>query len=176
MIRTIHYIRQKIGRFYSYWSAMHPIPFTFTALLLSYLFSIPAYITIDFLDISDKAYGGPDFTNKHQIEILILAVILAPVLETLVGQRLPISLCQKFIPSHKQSIGILSSTILFALMHLSYSIWYFLAILPMGWILALTYTIFQRRKESAFWMTAILHAFKNLLAFIANYLDSLPVK
>ncbi|MBX9891927.1 MAG: CPBP family intramembrane metalloprotease [Chitinophagaceae bacterium] len=175
-MKIIHYIRQKIGMYYRYWSAMHPIAFLITALLLMFFLTIPVYALLDILQISDKVVGGPDFTNKHQIEIFILAVILAPLLETLVGQRLPISLCQKFLPSHKQSIGILSSTILFALMHLSYSIWYFLAILPMGWILALTYTIFQRRKESAFWMTAILHAFKNLLAFIAGYLDSMPVK
>lgn len=173
MVKPIYYIGQKIGLFYRYWSAMHPIPFVFTALLLVYLLSLPVYMIVDLLNISEKAVGGPDFTNKHQIEIFILAVIAAPILETLVGQRLPISLCQKYLSRHQQTIAILSSTVLFALMHLSYSIWYFLAMLPMGWLLALTYTIFQRRKESAFWMTAFLHATKNLVAFMVNYIDSL---
>jgi membrane protease YdiL (CAAX protease family) len=99
------------------------------------------------------------------IGILFIGVVLAPMLETLLAQVLPIYLTQKFVKWKTNVISVLISTLLFSLGHLSYSVWYFILIIPTGVLLALTYIIFQKRKESSFWMTFSVHSFRNLLAF-----------
>jgi len=98
--------------------------------------------------------------------MFFLALIFAPIIETFFCQLIPISLSQRFIKYYPNIIGVTISTILFSWIHLNYSIWYAIALLPVGVLLANTYIIFQKRKESSFWMTSFLHSFRNLIPFI----------
>jgi membrane protease YdiL (CAAX protease family) len=153
---------------YQRWSKMPPLTFLLVALILGYTLSIPIAITFELFGFTDRDINGPDLNKFNLIEGILLIVIITPILETLIGQLLPIRLCQITLKWNTNKIAVISSTTLFAIGHLTYSVWYFLLLLPFGLTLALTYTIFQRRKESPFLMTTLLHALKNLIALILS--------
>ena len=155
----------KFEKLYNDWTKLKPVKFTIVTFFLSMLFTVPIFILFDLLGIRDSEIGGPDMEKYGIIGILIIGVVLAPILETFLGQVLPIYLTQKFVKWRTNVISVLISTLLFSLGHLGYSVWYFILIIPTGVLLALTYLIFQGRKESSFWMTFSIHSLRNLLAF-----------
>jgi membrane protease YdiL (CAAX protease family) len=159
----------EIHKWYQRWANLHPVAFVLTTLLLGYVLTIPLAIFFELLGLTDKDLNRPDLKKYTIADAIVVIVFLAPMFETLLGQVLPIRLCQRIFKQHANTFAILSSTTLFALAHITYSIWYFLLMLPFGLTLALTYTIFQKRKPSAFWITTLLHATKNLIAILLNY-------
>jgi membrane protease YdiL (CAAX protease family) len=156
----------KFEKLYERWTKLKPVKFTIVTTGLSMLLTIPIFILFDISGIKASEIGGPDIQKHGVIGMFLIGVILAPVIETLLAQVLPISLTQKFVKWNTKIISVFISTLLFSLGHLSYSLWYFILIIPTGSLLALTYIIFQERKESGFWMTFSVHSLKNLIAFI----------
>lgn len=154
----------KFEKRYDDWTKLKPIKFTIVTFFLSMGFTAPIFIVFDILGIRDSEIGGPDMEKYGIIGILIIGVVLGPILETLLAQALPIYLTQKFVKWKTNVISVLISTLLFSLGHLGYSVWYFILIIPTGVLLALTYIIFQERKESSFWMTFSVHSLRNLVA------------
>jgi membrane protease YdiL (CAAX protease family) len=154
----------KFEKLYDDWTKLKPVKFTIVTFFLSIAFTVPIFILFDILGIRDYDIGGPDMEKYGIIGILIVGIFLGPVIETFLAQVLPIYLTQKFLKWKTNLISVLISTLLFSLGHLGYSIWYFILIIPTGVLLALTYIIFQERKESSFWMTFSVHSLRNLLA------------
>ncbi len=122
-----------------------------------------------YFEIDDNEIGGVDFEKYSFFGFFFLLVIFAPIFETLIGQVLPIKLTEKILRNKHKVIPMLISAILFSLMHFGYSIWYSLLTFPLGILLAKTYVIFQKRKESSFWVTAAVHSLRNLIAVISIY-------
>jgi len=164
-------MKNKITVLYQKWKDLKPLNFIIITTLLMIILTIPIGIVFEIIDIPDNEYGGIDFDKYGIFEIMLLALILAPILETLLSQQIPILLSQRFFKHSPNIIGITISTIIFSWMHLSYSIWYAIGILPVGLLLANTYIIFQERKESSFWMTSFLHSFRNLIPVILVLID-----
>lgn len=160
-----------INSYYEKWSRLNFINFILVSKLLHYLISIPIIALVSISGVEDDSIGGPDLNKLSFIESLIIIVVAAPIIETYLGQHLPIKITQKFVDRQSAKIPIMVSTLLFSAFHATYSLWYFLIILPLGWILAATYTIFQTRKESAFWITAAIHMLQNLIAVLMRYED-----
>lgn len=160
-----------INSYYEKWSRLNFINFILVSKLLHYLLSIPIIALVSISGVEDDTIGGPDLNKLSFIESLIFIAVAAPIFETYLGQHLPIKITQKFVKNHSNKIPILVSTLLFSAFHATYSFWYFLIILPLGWILATAYTIFQSRKESAFWITAAIHMLQNLIAVLMRYED-----
>lgn len=90
----------------------------------------------------------------------IVAVFLAPPLETLLFQYLIINILQKITKLRLRYI-ILISSIIFSIVHYS-SVYSVIFAFLMGFILAYSYAVYQNKKESAFWVTTLIHALKNL--------------
>ena len=109
------------------------------------------------------------FLEDKFLGLFFLAVIFAPILETLIGQLIPIKLTQKVLRNKMNIIAVLVSAIIFSLGHFGYSIWYSLITFPLGLLLAKTYVIFQKRKESSFWVTTAVHSLRNLIGVISIY-------
>ncbi|RKD94530.1 hypothetical protein BXY64_4118 [Marinifilum flexuosum] len=151
---------------YFKWLRLKPIKFIVATTLLGILFTIPIKLILDFTGVGDSDIGGFDFERSSQWEMIITVIILAPLIETLLCQLLPIKLIQVFKRNHSNLIALLVSSLVFSLAHYSYSVWYSLMVLPMGFFLAKTYLVFQRRKESSFWMTTAVHASRNLIALM----------
>jgi membrane protease YdiL (CAAX protease family) len=151
---------------------MKPLSFIFTTVILNFIILIPIIDFLTYFNISDNEIGGIDPINWSIWELFFLVVILAPPVETLVGQSFPIKLIQRIFGKRFNPIAFITSAIIFSLMHFGYSIWYCLIILPMGILLAQTFIIFQKRKESSFWVTTAVHSLRNLIAVIAIFNDN----
>ena len=158
-----------LEKLYLKWSMMKPISFIFTTLILNFLLTIPILFFLIYFDISEDEIGGVDISKYSIWGLFIVAVVFAPVIETFFGQALPIKLIQRFLGKKFKLIALFTSAIIFSFGHFGYSIWYSIIILPMGFLLAETYIIFQKRKESSFWITTAVHSLRNLIAVIVIF-------
>lgn len=148
---------------------MKPLGFILTTTMISYVMMIPIIFFFVFLDIGEEQIGGFNTENIGFLAFFILIVIIAPPFETLTSQIIPIKVVQRLFNDKTEIVAILISSSIFAYLHSGYSIWYSLLIFPLGVILAKTYIIFQKRKESSFWVTTSVHSLRNLIATIAIY-------
>ncbi|OGS72836.1 MAG: hypothetical protein A3F91_13255 [Flavobacteria bacterium RIFCSPLOWO2_12_FULL_35_11] len=159
-------MNEKMNILYQKWANLKPLNFIFITTILMILLTVPISIIIESLGISYNEYGGFDSEKYNIVGLIFIALIFAPMLETLIAQQIPILLTQNFIKYNPNMIGILLSTLIFSILHFSYSIWYAIAVLPAGFLLANTFVLFQKREESGFWMTSFVHSFRNLIPLI----------
>lgn len=150
--------------------------------IMSFLKRIPAWqyvaicvIVIAFLQAITYAllvhsgqqvkYGSiiAEFINGQPVFFIVfLFVFLAPLFETLFVQSVPIDYFQNSGIKFSNVLSMVVSTIIFSLLHFMNSTWYPVMVLPGGMLLAFTYIMFQKRDESAFWITAVIHSIYNL--------------
>ena len=161
-----------INRGYIKWQRLGYINFILSTTLLILISLIPFAALLEFLNISEDEIGGVDSDNYTPIGLFLMAVVFAPIMETLFLQTLPIKILQGFLRRKYEILIVLCSSLLFALMHFGYSSWYCLLIFPTGIILAKTYIIFQKRKESSFWITTSIHSLRNLIGVIFILLET----
>jgi membrane protease YdiL (CAAX protease family) len=162
-------------RFYTNWANLPPVRFVIVTTLLSIFLTLPFFVLLTLAGVEPGDIRTPDIRTLGIVKATLYAVLLAPLLETVIGQLLPILLVQKFVRWKSNTVAILVSTILFSAAHATHSIYYPVVIAPTAFLLALTYIVFQQRKESSFWMTFFVHAFKNLLAVMVAFTVLSPV-
>jgi hypothetical protein len=101
--------------------------------------------------------------------LVFSAVILAPIVETLVGQWLPIWLIS--LATRSTLLKILGSAVIFTSMHLQVGLAGVLPILPVGIILSWSFLIQCRHSRTrAYWITTLIHATHNALSLIVFFL------
>ena len=165
----LHVINKLTLRFYNYWTSFSTLKFILFSTLLSVIATVPIVAAFELLGLTEKDIGGTDFDKLGIDGFIIVGVILAPLLETLFFQLLPIRLLQKFLNKNASKIALVVSSLLFSAAHATYSIWYALAIFPMGVVLAVAYIHFQQRNKTGFWVTTAIHALRNSLAIITFF-------
>jgi membrane protease YdiL (CAAX protease family) len=159
----------RLKTIYTVWSKLRPFTFILVATCLTLILTIPFAVGLDLLEVKEESIGKPKFEELGIIASFFGAVIFAPIVETLFGQVIPFYLAQKFIQRNTSIVAIILSTLTFSFSHVGYSYYYVLLIIPMGLILALTYFIFQKRRESSFWMTCFVHSIRNLIAVCSYF-------
>lgn len=147
-----------------YLKKLPPLKFILVILLLSYILTI---VIVPFDLIADHFYPSKNKPVFYSLDLphqLFLACVFAPLIETLISQKLMITALQ-WIPffNKRALLVILISGIIFSLGHY-YSVSYIITILPTGILLPYAYVIYEKKKFSAYWMVAIIHALKNLIA------------
>lgn len=102
---------------------------------------------------------------------MVIAVIVAPLIETLIFQALIIEIICKIIKRPRKNIliAVVASSLAFALNH-TYSIGYVIFAFLVGIIYALAYYLGRYRKEGAVTLVFTLHAMYNLSASLQNML------
>lgn len=118
------------------------------------------------------ALGGEMIETNTEImaESGILAVIfgallVAPLIETLIGQWLPIWFLSFFTSNALRLV--LFSALVFSLLHLGFGILAVLATLPVGIFLSWCFLVGrQRSRWRAYWTTEAAHAIHNAIAFL----------
>lgn len=170
---TLEIFKSSIISLFQTLTRLSYVKYILFSITLELVLTIPFAVLFELMGINDQEVGGPQIDKLGIGGAITVAIILAPIIETLIGQMIPIKIIQKYIKWNTNKVAIIASSILFALGHISYSFWYFLLTLPMGFILSVTYIIFQKRKQSSFWTTAIIHAGRNSLAVILTLADSL---
>lgn len=118
---------------------------------------------------------GSDKTSSY---LILIGIILAPILETLLFQMIPIELLCKITPTingnRNHLFPCLVSAVIFALVH-NYSASYMMLAFCMGLCFASVYTFVSTQKErnwkDGFLWTMIFHMAKNTLALLLTVLE-----
>ncbi len=76
---------------------MRPLSFILTTTFLNFILMIPIILVFIYFDIDDNQIGGIDIEKYSFFGFFFLAVVFAPIIETLIGQALPIKLIQKIL-------------------------------------------------------------------------------
>ncbi len=147
---------------------------------VNYLIKAPVYIFILIFLLPSVVLGAittflpePDMTGSFTTDSIVLdlliAVIVVPIIETLLFQSLIIEVICKIImrPRRNICIAVFASSLAFALNH-TYSISYVIFAFFAGIIYALAYYLGRYRKEGAIILVFILHAMDNLSASLYN--------
>jgi uncharacterized protein len=132
------------------------------SLFSSFLIVVLKYIFLknDFLNQSIEPI---DLSLSH----FILAVIIAPLLETAIFQKMAISLVLTFAKNNLIAVAV--SAVLFGLCHYD-SITKIFQTMLMGLCLGLFYTVLKQKGLNAFFLTALLHSSWNLFVFIMRFI------
>lgn len=143
-----------------------PLPFIGIMLLYSFsvfLIFLPLTLVIDNFFPSDLDW----LETSSNVKLFFMGVILAPLIETLLYQKLIIEVLKRLIPHRVQwktrAILILSALV-FGLMHMP-NIPHTFSNFWSGIVLAQTYFLAGRKGFSPFWCTASVHASRNLIVF-----------
>lgn len=122
------------------------------------------------LDIVDLGFKHSEFS------MFIRGIVLAPIIETLLFQLIPIELLLlgflNYTKKQYPLLVIIISALLFGLSHY-YSIGYIVLTFFIGLYLAALYFVFRRRSNSighAYLMTAFFHLLYNLTSFVVSYI------
>lgn len=132
---------------------------TFSSVMLT-LSILPILATINSVwpgEIANEGYS--------KFSLFILAVVIAPIVETFLFQFVVIEILRKWISS--SIIIVLLSSGLFAISHLS-SYAYGLSNFFTGAILAYTYLLAIKRKFSPFLCTTAVHSLRNVIVFVIS--------
>ena len=147
---------------------------------VSYLIKAPVYIFILAFFFPSVLLGAittflpePNMasspvTDNIALDMLI-AVLVVPLIETLLFQSLIIEIICKIIKRPRKNIclALMVSSLAFAFNH-TYSLGYFIITFFGGIILALAYYLGRYRKESAIILVFIIHAMYNLASSLYN--------
>lgn len=147
---------------------------------VSYLIKAPAFIFILIFYCPSVLLGAittilpePDMTGSFVTDSVVLdlliAVIVAPLLETLLFQSLIIEIICKIIKRPRNNIyfAVMVSSLAFAFNH-TYSLSYFIITLGAGLILAVAYYLGRYRKEGAIILVFLIHSIYNLSSTLYN--------
>ena len=152
------------------------------ALVINYLLKVQAYKFVFIMFGFSVMLGAittflpePEMaepmSGKNILREILLAVFLAPVVETLLFQMLIIEAARKIIKRPKKNIclALLLSSTAFALSH-TYSLIYFAITFLGGLVLATAYYLGRFRRENAFIIALLIHLLHNLSVVFYNHL------
>jgi hypothetical protein len=144
------------------------IIFSFIAVVITLIgiFIINRFIFYEIPDLPDSIKKMEESKYLFFIE----AIVLVPLLETFVFQKLVIDFSTRILEKFKKEtfiIPIIISSILFSVEHI-YNLIYFFDGLYMGIIFAFCYKIITLRKENPFIIVTVIHSFVNLLPVIRD--------
>ena len=122
-------------------------------------------------------FGIQDFQKEELLRygvpgLFVGAVIVAPVIETFLGQHLPIVFAR--LLGARPAIQFAAGSLPFAVLHFDAGAGGISAGITGGFILALAYLTFMpQSKTKAFWITAAIHSLFNLVG-TAMLVSELP--
>ncbi|MCT4606220.1 MAG: CPBP family intramembrane metalloprotease [Marinisporobacter sp.] len=160
-----------IERIDEYFRRLSILKFISIMVLCSYLVTLPLIPLFEIFQVDDM--GGPDAV-KESAPILefILAVVIAPIIETFIFQAAIFYILRKFAFFRERiSVVIIVSTLAFGMAH-SYSFLYVLYGLSIGAVLAYSYNVYIGKSCSSFLVVTMIHSVRNMIAFALGVLGS----
>ena len=124
-----------------------------------------ALVNINFLQLNEGE--GLNHQDYDYFFLIIFLGFVAPFLETFV-QWIPISIMKKI--TNNYLIIVLFTSIIFASLHISYSIFYAIIMLPLGIILSCSfYCKYKNSLWEAFLATFTIHSVHNFISIFLPY-------
>ena len=158
--------RQYLAHTRSYTAMRFICEMTLLAWFLKTLVTLPISLTVLLI------YGDPAVWQNPQqaafaarpLANAMLALAIAPLFETMLGQWGPIATVGQWTSRPQPALA--AATLFFAGLHLvSWDVTIVIATLPVGFVLAWSFLVWQRRSLlHALGMTAAIHAFHNAIA------------
>lgn len=157
-------IKNRLLRIHNYLYKTDVVTFILCIILIQYLLVIIlSPVIMLFPDNNASAPFDPEESKKL---MLIVGVIMAPLLETLMYQKLIIDICDKIkFFYNRKFIGILISGVVFGSIH-TYSPQYMVHMFVVGSIWAYAYTIYKDKKKHPYWVVCCIHATNNFIALM----------
>lgn len=144
--------------------------FTLEMILLAWFLKLVVTLPISLMILF--AYGDSAVWQNPQLSAFaarpvanaILALAVAPILETVIGQWLPLFMVRQWTP--RPHLALAASAFFFAGLHfISWNVMIFVATLPVGFVLAWSFFVWQRQSiVHAFGITIAIHALHNAVA------------
>jgi uncharacterized protein len=113
-----------------------------------------------------------DTFKKSIIVFFIIAIIIAPIIETLVFQAFIIYGLQRILRKIKingLAIPLIVSTLVFGLQHI-YTLEFLIAGVFTGFILSSTFILLMKEKRNAILIIIIIHSIVNLQTFLKEFI------
>ncbi|NMA57468.1 MULTISPECIES: CPBP family intramembrane glutamic endopeptidase [Clostridium] len=159
-------MNERLRKVNSYLSSLSPIKFIIVMTALTYLIIIP-FIPLFYLaekHIGPMGGAAEDINQLSFIGKILIASILAPLLETLVFQYGVIEVLD-FInfSKYRQAILIVISSIAFGMSH-CYSVIYMVYGFLIGLVLAYSYMLYKKKDFSAFGVVFWIHCLRNTIS------------
>lgn len=184
-MKIIHKVQKYIEKTESYSIPRIIIEFAILDIILTLVLQITVFLFLSTFVILPMLILNPNADINHALAFLnfnqeiiteatshtkmapyamFFAIIIAPLMETVIFQIFPIWIASFF--TKKRYILVLTSAILFALAHVYPLL--ILYIFPGGVILAWTYVLLRKKVGGfkAYFLTAIIHALFNLINLI----------
>lgn len=151
----LHFIKERIQNF-------TPLLFILTFFCLSLLVSAIWVIIASLISVEYDVSVNP-LQGVSKIELLAVACVIAPLLETWLVQMIPIEMMKRYV---RVEVAVVLSALLFGLMH-TYSTFYIINMFFVGLVFSTAYVWWAKRSLiHPFWIVCGIHFLKNLLAFI----------
>jgi hypothetical protein len=144
-------------------SAFKTLKILTVAVLLSITYNIAFSFVLEYF--TESGLKADELESIPPFKLLLMATILAPLVETFVFQFLLIEIICFF--SKSKMLALVVSTILFALTH-AYNLNYILFAFIPGFMLGILYLILKNKQKPAFILVCLAHALSNLYSFIHN--------
>ena len=161
---TLDRIKDRILRVHNYLYKTDVVTFILCIILIQYLsVIILSPVIMLFPDNNGAAPFDPEESKRR---MLIVGVIIAPLIETLLYQKIVIDICDKIkFFYNRKFIGILISAVIFGSIH-TYSPQYMLHMFVVGSIWAYAYTVYKDKKKHPYWVVCCIHAINNFIALM----------
>ena len=138
-----------------------------TLLITSYVIIIPSALLSELFP-SLTLGGNPNIENHPSIYVqFCIAVIIAPIIETLIFQTLPVFVLKDGLNLRYSIICIVSATA-FAASH-PFSIGYIIFSFIMGLLFVYAYLLIAETQKSPFRIVCVTHGLRNFLAIGASH-------
>lgn len=140
--------------------------YIFLILVLTYISILPFSF---FLSQYNQGSSEVLLNSSSILMKLIIGSILVPIIETFFFQYLIINICKKYI-KNKNWLIIIISSLFFAFSHY-YNVIYIFYMFIVGFFLAYTYILYEKKCFHPFLVVTIIHALRNTIATIVNILN-----
>jgi hypothetical protein len=161
-------ITARLQKITTYLSKIKGITFVFIITSLLYLVSISCNIVLGFIKQKDLIFLNFPSKENSIVFIFITPIILAPIIETFLGQSLPYYLLKKLgYMNGRNYLVITASALFFGILHF-YSLFYIIYAFLLGLVLSYGYVVRIKSDKNAFLLIAVCHALLNAGILIRN--------
>jgi membrane protease YdiL (CAAX protease family) len=139
--------------------------------LLMFFFNYPTQLLVaiilqHFLGLSSTITNNESDSGLPLIAYSFYGVIIGPFIETVIFQKLILGISKHSIKNNIVCVAL--AGVVFGLAHMNGLFLIVLATFS-GFSFGLFYTIARQNKYNAFWLTCLMHAMWNLIAFSLRY-------
>lgn len=122
--------------------------------------------------VGTDARTAYDWLNEYAVaELLLIAVLIGPIMETVVAQWAPVAIARRLVP--RDSFAVLLSAWIFGWLHFTQGALLVLIMFTTGLVLAWTFVVWRERGLwQAIAMTTGVHALLNSVALVAALLTA----